>query len=322
MVESKETKIDGYIRIPNKKKEENVTEISSIIEITDNLGKKTSEAMVKAMQPLVDASKSISQLCINQAIQSQKLFTSMIEPLTEFSKKLTELYNPIIESISENITKIFERIDFSALDFIYKDIAIKYLSNGFYPYKNTNVKYEELVDTKNKIKHVKIIKEGVKLDIKTHKKLLLNFYPSYKREINEIYRLHKDRNYRLCILSLINLISIINNAQLEYLDFTQRNKVRNKLLEKQIMKDKETNYLLFSQYIEDDDLINANQLLISYKNEPEKYSNISYNRNAILHGYSKKIGTEVNCLRWFSVLFNTLEISEKFNEIENQTNNH
>ena len=213
----------------------------------------------------------------------------MIEPLTEFSKKITELYNPIIKNISENITKIFEKIDFSALDFIYKEIAIKYLSNGFYPYKNTNIKYKELVDTNNKIKQIKIIKEGVKLDIKSHKKLLLSFYPSYKKEINEIYKLYKVRNYRLCILSLINLISIINNSQLEYLDFTQRNKVRNKLLEKQIMKDKETNYLLFSQYIEDDDLINANQLLISYKDEPKKYSNIPYNINAILHGYSKKL---------------------------------
>lgn len=321
MVENKEPKNDGYIKIPNKKKDENITEISNIIESTNNLGKKTNEAMGKAIQSLIDVSKSISQLYINQAIQSPKLFTSMIEPLTEFSKKITELYNPIIKNISENITKIFEKIDFSTLDFIYKEIAIKYLSNGFYPYKNTNIKYEELLDTKNKIKQIKIIKDGVKLDIKSHKKLLLSFYPSYKKEINEIYRLYKDRNYRLCILSLINLISIISNSQLEYLDFTQRNKVRNKLLEKQIMKDKETNYILFSQYIEDDDLINTNQLLISYKDEPRKYNNIPYNRNAILHGYSKKFGTEANCLRWFSVLFNTLEISEKFNEIENQTNN-
>ena len=322
MHENKETKIDGYIRIPSNEKDENESEISNLIEVTNNISKKTNEAMVKAMRPLIDVSKSISQLYINQTMQSQKLFTSMIEPLTEFSKKIIEFYNPIMKNISENITKIFEKIDFSALDFIYKEIAIKYLSNGFYPYRNTNIKYEELIGTKSIRKQVKIIKEGVKLDIKSHKKLLVSFYPCYKKEINETYKLYKDRNYRLCILSLINLISIINNTQLEYLDFTQRNKVRNKLLEKQIMKDKETNYLLFSQYIEDDDLINANQLLISYKDEPEKYNNISYNRNAILHGYSKKFGTEANCLRWFSVLFNTLEISEKFNEIENQTNNH
>ena len=56
MAENKETKIDGYIRIPNKEKDKNITEISNIIEVTNNLGKKTNEAMVKAMQPLIDAS--------------------------------------------------------------------------------------------------------------------------------------------------------------------------------------------------------------------------------------------------------------------------
>ena len=35
------------------------------------------------------------------------------------------------------------------------------------------------------------------------------------------------------------------------------------------------------------------------------------------HGYTKRFGTEVNCLRWFSVLFNTLEISIKLLEAEN-----
>lgn len=289
----------------------NTKEEKDTIEQTNNLRKNIEPIIKKSIK----AGESLAKIMID----NRKYISNMIIPLTEFSKKITEMYSPIIKNISENITKIFEKIDFSAIDFIYKDISIKYLSNGFYPYRNTNIKYEELVDTKNKLKQEKIIKEGVKLDIKSHKKLLLNFYPSYKKEINEIYRLYKDRNYRLCILSLINLISIINNTQLEYLDFTQRNKVRNKLLEKQIMKDKETNYLLFSQYIEDDDLINANQLLISYKDEPKKYSNISYNRNAILHGYSKKFGTETNCLRWFSVLFNTLEISKKFNKFEIQT---
>ena len=89
MSENKENKIDGYIKISNKEK--NINEISNIIETTNNLGKKTNEAMIKAIQPLINASKSISQIYINQAIQSQKLFTSMIEPLTELSKKITEL---------------------------------------------------------------------------------------------------------------------------------------------------------------------------------------------------------------------------------------
>ena len=50
----------------------------------------------------------------------------------------------------------------------------------------------------------------------------------------------------------------------------------------------------------------------------EKYLDIPFNRNAILHGYSKKFGNEVNCLRWFSVLFNTMEITQKIVEPEKE----
>ena len=121
----------------------------------------------------------------------------------------------------------------------------------------------------------------------------------------------------MCILSLINLISIINNSQFEYIDFTEKDRVRNKLLEKQIMKDKETNYLLFSQYINDNDLISANVLIQSHRNNPIEYLDIPFNRHAILHGYSKRFGNEADCLRWFSVLFNTMEISIKLIETEN-----
>ena len=316
-------KIDEHTKIAiaedGNKQNDHIPSISKTI---NNFESKANETLITTFKPLIDATKNLSETYVKYAISKQELYTSMIEPLTQYSKKIIELYNPIIKCLSDSITKIFEKIDFSKIDFIYKEIAIKYLSNGFYPYKNTNIKYEELLDTNNKIKQIRIIKNGIKLDIRSHKKSLLVFYPEHRKIINEIYKLYKNRNYRLCILSLINLISIINNAQFEHLDFTQRTQVRNKLLEKQIMKDKESNYLLFSQYIKDNSLINANQLLISYKDEPSKYTTITYNRNAILHGYSKKFGTEVNCLRWFSVLFNTLEISEKFNKIENQINSY
>jgi hypothetical protein len=112
------------------------------------------------------------------------------------------------------------------------------------------------------------------------------------------------------------LISIINNSQFEYIDFTEKNKIRQKLLEKNIMKDKETNYMIFSPYIEDDDLVSANVLIHSYQLTPKEYLKIPFNRHAILHGYSKKFGNEQNCLRWFSVLFNTMEISIKINGLE------
>ena len=71
---------------------------------------------------------------------------------------------------------------------------------------------------------------------------------------------------------------------------------------------KETNYLLFSQYINDEHLKLANVLIQNHRNDLEEYLKIPFNRNAILHGYSKRFGTKANCLRWFSALFNTLEI--------------
>ena len=237
------------------------------------------------------------------------------------TKSIIEAYNPIINSSFSSITEIFKKIDWSQYDLIFKEIAIRYLSNGFYPYKNTCIEYEELLNTKNQTKQIKIIKEGIRIDIKKNKKILLDIYPEHKRIINEIHKLYGQRRYRLCILSMINLISIINNNQFEYIDFTEKYKVRKKLLEKQIMKEKETNYLLFSQYIKDDDLINANKILKDCRDTPEEYLKIPYNRNAILHGYSKKFGSEINCLRWFSVLNNTTEISQKLKNVEYEINN-
>ena len=116
---------------------------------------------------------------------------------------------------------------------------------------------------------------------------------------------------------MINIVSIINNSQFKNIDFTQKDRIREKLLEKQIMKEKETNYLLFSPYINDNELSSSNTLIRSYRNNPSEYLKFPFNRNAILHGYSKKFGSEVNCLRWFSVLINTMQITEKMDEFEN-----
>lgn len=311
------SKLDGYITINSKEKEENIELISNkIIQVSNT------KSLSDTLKPIIEQNQKISEIYIKKILNEQNKIQTMIEPLTKFTQEIIEIYNPIIKNITENITKIFNQIDFSKIDLIYKEIAIIYLSNGFYPYKNTNIKFDELLSSNNKTQQTKIIKKGIKLDIPNKKRKLITVYPQYKKEINEIYALYKNQNYRLCILSLLNIISIINNAQLEHLDFTQKDEVRNKLLEKQIMKEKETNYLLFSQYIEDNELKKSNKLLLNYKSKPEKYNKIPYNRNAILHGHSQNFGTNENCLRWFSVLFNTLEISEKFNEIENQTNNH
>lgn len=309
-------KYDGYITI-GKTLSDSFDKISLPNKaLIDGIGKR----LYDAMKPIVDYNLSIAKIYTDEILKQQAAINAMIEPLSKLAKTITEMYEPMINSFSSNITRIFEKIDWSQFDLIYKEIALKYLRNGFYPYRNTEIMYEEVLDTNNKTKQIKIIKEGIRKDIKSHKKELLLIYPEYKREINEIYDLYKQKKYRLCILSLINLISIINNTQFEYIDFVEKNSVRNKLLEKQIMKEKETNYMLFSPYIEDNTLLYANVLIKNcnsskYKH-PEEYLTIPFNRNAILHGYSKRFGNELNCLRWFSVLFNTMEITIKIIETE------
>ena len=307
------SKFDGYITIV-KTLTESMDKINiPNQQLIDRIGK----GLINAMKPIAEYNLKISKIYADEIMKQEKMINAMIEPLSKLAKSITEMYEPIINNISLNITRIFKKIDWSKFDLIYKEIALKYLSNGFYPYSNTEVRYEEILNTNSRIKQVKIIKDGIKIDIFKNKKALLIIYPQYKSEIKEIYQLYTMHNYRLCILSLINLISIINNTQFEYIDFTEKDRVRSKLLEKQIMKDKETNYLLFSQYINDDDLISANVLIQSHRNNPIEYLDIPFNRHAILHGYSKKFGNEANCLRWFSVLFNTMEISIKLIEIEN-----
>ena len=306
-------KFDGYITI-GKSLTESMDKISiPNQQMIDGISK----GLIDAIKPIAEYNLKIAKIYTDEIMKQERMINAMIEPLSKLAKSITEMYEPIINSISSNITRIFEKIDWSKFDLIYKEIALKYLSNGFYPYRNTEIKYEEILNTNSRIKQVKIIKDGIKIDILKNKKELLIIYPQYKREIKEIYQLYAKHNYRLCILSLINLISIINNSQFEYIDFTEKDRVRNKLLEKQIMKDKETNYLLFSQYINDDDLISANVLIQSHRNNPIEYLDIPFNRHAILHGYSKRFGNEANCLRWFSVLFNTMEISIKLIETEN-----
>lgn len=313
MSDQNNNKFDGYITLGNA-----LTESFDKISIPNlQLIDGISKGLIDAIKPITEYNLTIAKIWSDDIMKQQRMINAMIEPLTTFAKSITEMYDPIINGMSSSITKIFERIDWSQFDLIYKEIAIKYLSNGFYSYRNTEIKYEEVLNTNSKLKQVKIIKDGIKKDILNNKKELLIVYPQYNKEIKEIYKLYMSHNYRLCILSLINLISIINNAQFEYIDFTEKDKVRNKLLEKQIMKDKETNYLLFSPYINDDDLISSNVLIQNHKNNPTEYLNIPFNRNAILHGYSKKFGNEVNCLRWFSVLLNTMEISMKLIETEN-----
>ena len=283
----------------------------------NSIGKSLNEAL----KPIVEESLNITKLLYEQLPDISKKFEVMIEPIVKKTKEIITYYDPIVKASMGKITELFKSIDWSKFDLIFKEIAIIHLLNGFYPYRHNQIEYNSLLDTASREKQTKIIREGLELDVKIKKKELILIYPEHKKYINEIYKLYGQKNYRLCILSLINLISIINNSQFTYMDFTEKDRIRGKLLENQIMNEKETNYILFSPYIEDQTLKSANLLTKNYSDTPEKYLKIPYNRNAIMHGYSANFGKKINCLRWFSVLFNSMEITQKIKNIENEFRN-
>lgn len=268
-----------------------------------------------AMRPIIDDKDQIHKM-IRPMIESSKQISQMVQPLSKSTKEIVDNYSVIMKGIQPLLTNIFAELDFSEFDKIYKTISIDYLNNGFYPSlyygKSTILK---LTTTKSRKNKIYIIKEGVITSLPKCKSKLKNIFPQYTSIINEIYKLYDKKKYRLCILSIINLISIIFNETFEHKDFIEKFDINKKLIADNIMKEKEKNYLLFAPYINDDELVENNKIIQNHKKHPENYQNIPYCRNAISHGYSIKFGNNINCLRWFSVLINTLNILEKYSEI-------
>lgn len=197
------------------------------------------------------------------------------------------------------------------------------LENGFYPYNgiesfiDMDVKIDELIqyeisDIKEKINNIDIFFP------------IFNDYKDIIYEIKELYDSHK---YRLCILSQINLVSQVYNYNFDYKDIKQCNEKVFK--EKGIMTDDNKNFYEFMPFLLDEKKSQkiCNKIYIpkkynnsiekNYHGDGEKYQNIPYNRNAIIHGYSKNFGTEENCLRWFSVMLNMLDICIKLDILNN-----
>lgn len=268
-----------------------------------------------AVQPIIDNKEQI-QIMIKPMIDSSKQISKMVAPLSKTTKEIVDNYSVIMKGIQPLLTNIFAEVDFSEFDKIYKTISIDYLSNGFYPSlyygKSTILK---LTTTKSRKKKIYIIKESVITAIPKCKSKLKRKFPQYSNIINEIYGLYNGKKYRLCILSIINFTSIIFNETFEHKDFIEKFEINKKLIADDIMKEKETNYLLFAPYINDDELVENNKIIQNHKKHPENYKNIPYCRNAISHGYSTRFGNSINCLRWFSVLINTLDILEKYSKI-------
>ena len=167
----------------NKKKDGYITLGKSLVETLDKINLPNQEfingigkGLIDAIKPITDYNLSIAKLYSDELLKTQKMINTMIEPITEMTKHIIEMYEPMMNNALLGITKLFENIDWSKFDLIYKEIAIKYLSNGFYPYRNTEIRYEEILNTNSKNKQVRIIKEGIRKDIKKNKSDLLLIY--------------------------------------------------------------------------------------------------------------------------------------------------
>lgn len=280
-MENKNNKIDGYIQLPKQTSTLSDTDIQKISEYVS----KSISPFQKSLQEFAKMASEISKVWMENINNYHKTFA-------ELGKKL----KPIFDTIKQN-TKISTKMC---------------IENGFYPSPLMKISIVTLCDCKNNSEIVAYLCSRVEFVIndETNKKALKLFFNKYRKILNEIFSLYKKENYRLCILSIINFISMIFNECFDKKDFGQKFEICKKLKEKNHKL--EDHYILLAPYFEDNDNKITNTLIKNYRDKPEKYATIPYNRNAIIHGYSKNFGTKTNCLRWFSVIISTFEFMAGF----------
>lgn len=174
------------------------------------------------------------------------------------------------------------------------------LENGFYPYGEMPIGVCHIRNIADRQKVVKAISKYIEESIIYHKEYIIKGFPKHSTIIEQIYDLYENKEYRLCILSQINLLNIVFNETFDAIDFAEKKELPEKLKELKILPDKEKYYAQFSPYMK----IEKNAIL--YNGRKERYENHLYCRNAIVHGYSDNFGNKENCLRYFSVILNTI----------------
>lgn len=257
------------------------------------------------------------------------IISKELQPFIERSRLLMDTIKPLTKSIinyqheyfdnlnfSNVISEVFKNFDWNETYRIYKQTAIEYLNFGYYPSFICLECGQEFISIKSNNKRKKLINNIIETNLPLFvKKFKINF-PKYKREINEIYKLYKLKKYRLCTLSIINLSSVISNETFDKTDFTETGKngrLEAKLRARITINKKEISYIIFSPYLNDKEFCDANTLKYNYREIPENYIKYPYNRNAIIHGYTKKINKEI-CFRWISVIMSLYDVIIKYIE--------
>lgn len=257
-----------------------------------------------------------------QAQEISSIVAKNIPDTLTFSDKLKEIINPLIEANRIWTQNLEVRNPFKELNLDFSKIekntrigCEKMLSNGFYPYKKIGTSTCLTIVNLDDVNEIeKVLSEDIEFYVGNLKNTIIKNFNNYSKELNEIYELYNNEKYRLCILSLINTLSQIFNNNFEHCDFTETDEIM--LKNYNIMSFSNEEYYQFMPYCIIYDNSNKkrkkyyNTLLCSCRNKKEEYKKIPYNRNAILHGYSKDFGNKINCLRWFSVLLNANDIFE------------
>ena len=276
------------------------------------------DSLSKALKIIIDS--VVNNEYINNAIKSsQKAMNSVLEAL-----------NPIMEQIKDNS----------------KILAEHSIELGFYPSNSFNLYESEFIRLKTRDQEIDYISDKVR-ELLT--KEYINEINKYfkKEKLKNIYDDYLNKDYDSAILKLIVIINIIFNDKLVGISSEQLNEVKrvfNNIVTGAVLPEEKTRlsqkdidwksiedihssngfdkyaYYIFAPYYytskKSNPLFkNCNDNRKTHEEIKNEYKKIPYNRNAIIHGYVENYGTELNCLRWFSVLINTYELFKLLEEL-------
>ena len=275
---------------------------------------------------------------------------SIVEAINNIRKNLIDnnLINDIIENINIKAKSVFDSLK-PIMEQIKENsriMANHSLSLGFYPSNNFSLFEAHFLELEKKQDQINYIAQKIKelLTDEYIEEISLFFK---KDKIKSIYEDYKIEDYDTAILKLIVFINVIFNEKLVGVsseEFPEIKRLCDNIVTgvelpdakiRSAKKDvdwdsvekihdvdgfKKYAYYIFAPYYYTNKnsntlFKNCNDNRRTHEEIKKEYKKIPYNRNAIIHGYVENYGTELNCLRWFSVLINTYELFKLLEEL-------